>query len=49
MLSAIVPVVVMVVGVIMWRPTAKEAGPVLFWVGLLVSTWIASHAVLALK
>ncbi len=48
MLYALVPLVVMVLGLVMWKPTAKEAGAVMFWVGLFISTWLAAHAVLKL-
>jgi len=46
MLIAIVPIVIMVVGLLMWvlagNPYVKEAGKIMFFSGMLVTTFVCA-------
>jgi len=47
MLIAIIPIVVLVVGLLMWvlatNPVVKEAGKIMFFCGMFVTTLTAAH------
>jgi len=52
MLYAILPVLVLVIGLLLWalatNPIVKEAGRLMFATGLFVSVWMFSHATVRL-
>jgi hypothetical protein len=52
MFYAILPVMVLVIGLLLWalasNPVVKEAGRLMFATGLFVSVWMFSHATVRL-
>jgi hypothetical protein len=48
MLIAIVPVVVLILGLLIWalaaNPVPKEAGRLMFFAGMFIAVWISARA-----
>jgi hypothetical protein len=43
MLIAIIPIIALILGILMWRPTMKEAGKVLFSAAVLITLYVLAH------
>lgn len=48
MLFAIIPIVALILGLLLWRPEAKDIGRVLFACGVLVTLFVAAKYTLHL-